>query len=79
MGLRVGEVVQVPPLLKNREARKVCHIKPCKWLVITGSRNGLPMPYIYIFFFHFTKTHTRTLVKSLRFTCVISAVHVSGG
>ena len=23
MGLRVGEVVQVPPLLKNREARKV--------------------------------------------------------
>ena len=51
MGLRVGEVVQVPPLLKTREARNVClKKKPCWWWVITGSRAGLPMPYFFSFY-----------------------------
>jgi len=75
MGLRVGEVVQVPPLLKNLEARKVCLQQAMQVVRITGSRNGLPMPH----FVHFKQAHAWTFVKNLRFTCVTMAVHVSAG
>lgn len=75
MGLRVGEVVQVPPLLKKGKAQKVC-LKQAMQVVRDHGQYKWTVDDI---FFHFMKEHAWILVKNLRFTCVTSAVYVSGG